>query len=84
MKTLIVVGVDPGSKKNEQGEPVGAWAALRVPYRRPARYISHGTGTAKQIIEAIKSDYGIEITSAKTTIGGERVILDYEGGNGVI
>lgn len=26
----------------------------------------------------------VEITSAKTTIGGERVILDYEGGNGVI
>lgn len=65
MKTLIVVGVDPGSKKNEQGEPVGAWAALRVPYRRPARYISHGTGTAKQIIEAVQAIPDVDMVAVE-------------------
>lgn len=65
MKTLIVVGVDPGSKKNDQGEPVGAWAALRVPYRRPARYMHHGTGTAKEIIEAIQGIPGVDLVAVE-------------------
>lgn len=65
MKTLIVIGVDPGSKKNEQGEPIGAWAALRVPYRRPARYIAHGTGTAKQIVEAVQSVPNVDLVAVE-------------------